>query len=227
VRRLDDAELAGALALSQRFGMLGSAPIDEVIQHSASFLGPLVAVSGRLVDLGTGGGVPGLVIAWMRNDLDVVLVDRRASRTDHLRRLVQRLGLGDHVRVLTADARSLPRLLEAPVDAVVARGFGSPPVVLAAATPILAADGVIVISAPPAGSAAIWTAELAATYGLVQVESDARLVTLRRLDASRETSPPPGATRLERRDAGDAESGSCFTWSSDPAASIVPIEPSA
>jgi 16S rRNA (guanine527-N7)-methyltransferase len=108
-------------------------------------------VSGTVVDLGSGGGVPGLVIAWRRRDLDVVLVDRRATRTDHLRRLVARLRLDERVTVLTAEARTLPRLLGGTVDAVVARGFGPPPAVVRAAAPILADGGLLLVSEPPGG----------------------------------------------------------------------------
>jgi 16S rRNA (guanine527-N7)-methyltransferase len=131
--------------------MLGAAPIAEVVEHAELFVGALVAVSGTVLDLGSGGGVPGLVIAWRRPDLDVVLVDRRATRTDHLRRLVSRLGIGARVRVITAEARALPRLLDDAVDAVVARCFGSPRAVVRAAAPIVAVGGLLVVSAPPAG----------------------------------------------------------------------------
>ena len=136
--------------------MLGAAPITEFIEHSESFVGALADVSGTVVDLGSGGGVPGLVIAWRRPDLDIVLVDRRATRTDHLRRLVVRLGLVERVTVATSEARALPRLLDDPVDAVVARGFGSPRAVLRAAAPMLAEGGLLVVSEPP-GGADRWT----------------------------------------------------------------------
>jgi 16S rRNA (guanine527-N7)-methyltransferase len=128
--------------------MLGAAPIPEVIAHSEAFVSALAAVSGTVVDLGSGGGVPGLVIAWRRPDLDVVLVDRRTTRADHLRRLVARLGLGGHVTVVTAEARSLPGLLGRAVDAVVARGFGPPSAVVRAARPILRAGGLLAVSEP-------------------------------------------------------------------------------
>jgi 16S rRNA (guanine527-N7)-methyltransferase len=147
--RLDDTELVGALESSRRLGMLGSAPIADVVEHSSAFLAPIADVSGTVVDLGSGGGVPGLVIAWMRPDLHLVLVDRRATRTDHLRRLVRRLGLEDRVDVLTTDAAALPRLLDGPVDAVVARGFGSPREVLQAASLILGQDGLLIVAEPP------------------------------------------------------------------------------
>ena len=66
-----DAELAAALAESQRLGMLGDRPVAEVIEHAGAFVLALAEVTGTVVDLGSGGGVPGLVIARARPDLRV------------------------------------------------------------------------------------------------------------------------------------------------------------
>lgn len=178
--RLDDADLVEALESSRRLGMLGAAPIADVIEHSSVFLAPLAAVSGTVVDLGSGGGVPGLVIAWMRPDLHVVLVDRRATRTDHLRRLVVRLRRHDQVEVLNAEAAALPRLLDRPADAIVARGFGSPSQVLKAALPALASSGIIVVSAPPDDVDTRWPAELLEAHDVRSLTTDPRLVVLAR-----------------------------------------------
>jgi 16S rRNA (guanine527-N7)-methyltransferase len=175
--------------VSQRLGMLGAAPLDGVIEHSDVFVGALGGVRGTVVDLGSGGGVPGLVIAWHRPDLRVVLVDRRATRTDHLRRLVARLDLADTVSVVTAEARQLQRVLDRPVEAVVARGFGKPVAVIEAAYPILAAEGLLVVSEPPQGDNDRWTAELVGTE-LVRQPSDGRIAVLRRVPRGSSTPSP-------------------------------------
>jgi 16S rRNA (guanine527-N7)-methyltransferase len=173
----DDEPLVIALADSQRLGMLGDRPVAEVVEHAGAFVTALVGVVGTVADLGSGGGVPGLVIARARPDLRVVLVDRRASRTDHLRRLVGRLGLSDRVDVLTRDATTLGGELE--VDAVVARGFGSPDQTLRAAAPLLRAGGVVVVSEPPPGDVGgRWSPELLGGLGLVAVEQPDRRVAV-------------------------------------------------
>ena len=135
--------------------MLGAAPIAGVIEHSELFVAALTEVSGTVVDLGSGGGVPGLVIAWRRPDLDVVLVDRRATRTDHLRRLVTRLGLGGRVTVIDVRAAGTPpsarppcRRRRRPWLRFTARrrsGGGTDPAI----------DGLLVVSEPP-GDADRW-----------------------------------------------------------------------
>lgn len=155
-----DAPLLEALAVSQRLGMLGIASLTEFIDHSDMFVHALEGVHGLVVDLGSGGGVPGLVIAWRRRDLDVVLVDRRTTRADHLRRMTWRLGLEARVRVLAVDAATLPELLDGRAAAVVARSFGPPSAVVAAAVPILADGGLLVVSEPPPPTDDRWSVEL-------------------------------------------------------------------
>ena len=176
-----DALLLAALADSQRLGMLGRLPVTEVLRHSEAFVEAVRDVDDDVVDLGTGGGVPGLVIAWRRPDLRLVLVDRRATRTDHVSRLVHRLGMVARVRVLTCEAAALPRRLGgAGAGAVVARGYGSPARVVRDGAPLLAGGGLLVVSEPPSASPR-WPSDLLAASGLEQVEqSDRRIAVFRR-----------------------------------------------
>jgi len=162
--------------------MLGRAPIADTVEHSRAFLAPLFDISGTVVDLGSGGGVPGLVIAWMRPDVKVVLVDRRATRTDHLQRLVHRLDREGQITVLTTEAASLPQLLEGPANAVVARSFGSPASVLKTAAMLLAGDGVIVVSEPPESTAERWPGVLLVRFGLTRrAQPDSRVAVFARV----------------------------------------------
>ena len=158
--------------------MLGGRSIDEVIDHAGAFVAALSEVTGVIVDLGAGGGVPGLVIATARPDLRLVLVDRRTTRTDHLRRLVGRLGMSDRIEVVTADATSLTDL---GADGAVARGFGAPAVTLAAATAVVRSGALIVVSEPPMRDPTRWPADLLQTSGVMRVEQpDARVAVFRR-----------------------------------------------
>ena len=85
--------LEDVLLAAQRLGTLGDRPIPEVIEHARYFVQALEGVTGCVADIGTGAGVPGLVIAVDRPDLDMVLVDRRENRMDELSRGVASMGL--------------------------------------------------------------------------------------------------------------------------------------
>jgi 16S rRNA (guanine527-N7)-methyltransferase len=143
------ASLIAALEDAQRLGFLGSRPIVESIDHARGFVraldagGPIESV----VDLGAGGGLPGLVIANDRPTLRLTLLDRRAKRTDHLERVVRRLGWQERVTVVCSEVDAFTP--DAPFDAAVARGFGPPASTLTAAARLVRGGGSIVISEPP------------------------------------------------------------------------------
>jgi 16S rRNA (guanine527-N7)-methyltransferase len=143
-------ELVDVLRQSQQLGFLGARPIEQVIEHARAFVTTLeeLDVTGQVLDLGSGGGVPGLVIAHDHPTWSVTLLDRRRTRTDFLARMVRRLGWQDRVDVRTGDAQ---RVHGAPFDAVVARGFGPPVQTLATALDWVRREGFVVISEPPSG----------------------------------------------------------------------------
>jgi len=173
-----DDRLHAVLSESQRVGFLGDRPIDEVIDHARAFVAALEGVTGRIVDLGSGGGVPGLVIAADRPDLSIVLVDRRAKRTDFLERVVRRCGWHDRIDVVHADVAHLIGTDAAGFDAVVARGFGPPAVTAEMGAALINATGRIVISEPPDGDR--WT-DVEARYALVRRQHhDRRVVVFER-----------------------------------------------
>jgi 16S rRNA (guanine527-N7)-methyltransferase len=73
--------------------LLNCAAMTELIQPNAS-----------VVDVGSGAGLPGIVLAVARPDLTVVLVEPLARRTVFLTEAVDRLGLGARVSVLRGRA---------------------------------------------------------------------------------------------------------------------------
>lgn len=47
----------------------------------------------RLVDIGSGGGFPGMPLACVRDDLDVTLLDARRKKVEAVQRMIDELGL--------------------------------------------------------------------------------------------------------------------------------------
>lgn len=75
--------------------LLNSAVVQEVCPAGA-----------RVVDLGSGGGLPGVPLALARPDLEVVLLEPMLRRVMWLQELVDGLGLAPRVRVLRGRAES-------------------------------------------------------------------------------------------------------------------------
>lgn len=173
-------ELVDVLRRSQQLGFLGARPIEQVIEHAREFVAALDAlgVTGPVLDLGSGGGVPGLVIAHDSPARRVTLLDRRRTRTDFLVRMVHRLGWQDRVDVWTRDAGDVtgPEF-----DAVVARGFGPPLQTLTTALQWVRANGHVVISEPPSGDR--WSA--IAVSGACRLASAPAVSVFRAMPSSR------------------------------------------
>lgn len=108
----------------------------------------------RSLDLGSGGGVPGLVLALLFPASFWVLLDSAARRTVFLEETVRRLGLGERVRVRRGRAEELGRKrdLRATFQLVVARQFGRPAITAECAAPFLVTGGRLIVSEPPAGN---------------------------------------------------------------------------
>jgi 16S rRNA (guanine527-N7)-methyltransferase len=156
--------LVTALEDAQRLGFLGARPIPEVIAHARGFVRALAEHPqvGTVLDLGAGGGIPGLVIAHDRPDLAVTMLDRRAKRTDALERVVRRLGWSDRVSVVCQDVAGFEPIVL--FDAIVARGFGPPEFTLETAARLVAPGGLVVISEPPGADR--WDTSLLHRLGL-------------------------------------------------------------
>ena len=154
--------LEDVLGTAQRLGTLGALPIPDVIAHSRQFVGALAGITGTVMDIGTGAGVPGLIIAVDRPDLTLVLTDRREARMDALARGVPAMGIRDRVKVLTADVAVLGQSPEhaAVYEAVVCRGFASPDVTATLARPLLKNGGTLIVSEPPVADPSRWPADL-------------------------------------------------------------------
>ncbi|RKQ35187.1 16S rRNA (guanine(527)-N(7))-methyltransferase RsmG [Kocuria tytonis] len=83
----------------------------------------LIAPGARVVDVGSGAGLPGLCLAIARPDLDLTLVEPLDRRVTWLQEVIADLGL-DNVRVLRARAEQAKRDL-GPADVVTARAVSA------------------------------------------------------------------------------------------------------
>ncbi|MFS8480357.1 MAG: RsmG family class I SAM-dependent methyltransferase [Acidimicrobiia bacterium] len=147
-----DDELIAVLERSRRLGFLGPGSVRVQVEHAQGFAGGVPAEPERFLDLGAGGGVPGLVLlttAWPT--ARAVLLDAGERRCDFLREAVAALGLEDRAEVVRARAEEAARDpdLRGSMDVVVARSFGPPPVTAECGAPFLRVGGRLVVSEPP------------------------------------------------------------------------------
>lgn len=150
--------MQAALESARAHGFLGEGPVATHIAHALGFAEAIERALGTapagFLDLGSGGGLPGLVLAGHWPAARAVFLDANHRRSQALQRAVDQLGWQERVRVrcLRAEEAGRNPELRASQPVVVARSFGPPAVTAECAAPLLEVDGLLVVSEPPVGS---------------------------------------------------------------------------
>jgi len=189
----DNPELAAVLEHSRELGFLGPGPLEPQIEHARGFASMVERTPDSFLDLGSGGGLPGLVLALGWPGCRAVLLDASTRRTEFLRQACERLGLVDRVAVVCERAEVAARNpdLRGRFDLVVVRSFASPAVTAECGAPFLVDGGTMVVSEPPE-DADRWPADGLALVALelaVPATAMSRYVALRRTAAMDERWP--------------------------------------
>jgi 16S rRNA (guanine527-N7)-methyltransferase len=167
-------ELTALWESARSQGFLGPGPVSAHVDHSLAFtelittsLAELAAGRSEVVDLGSGAGVPGLLLALTFPDWSLTLVEGSAKRAAFLREALGRLDLESRVRVGAGTAEETGRSdLRTAVDVVVARSFGPPAVTAEVAAPLLRTGGSLVVSDQPVWDATRWPVDGLGLLGL-------------------------------------------------------------
>lgn len=164
-------QLLEVLDRSKTLGFLGPGPVEDHLLHARAFARPVDDMSPpvKVLDLGSGGGVPGLVLAAHWKQTSFTLLDGSSKRCDFLLEAVENLGWRDRVAVLCGRAEDLGHdaSLRAQFDLVVARSFAAPAVTAECAACFMALGAKLVVSEPPETvSGQRWSPEGLALLGL-------------------------------------------------------------
>ncbi len=132
----------------------------------------LIASGCRVADVGSGAGLPGLVWAIVRPDLQVLLIEPLLRRSDFLAEAVAALDLADRVEVIRGRGEDVPR---APgwraVDVVTARAVAPLDRLIGWTAPLLADGGrLLALKGSSARTELAQSAAVAAAAGLIDLE---------------------------------------------------------
>lgn len=198
------ASLLAVLERSRALGFLGPGPVDQHIRHTEAFVAAAGGAPGCFLDLGSGGGVPGLVLATRWTEASGWLVDGQLRRVRFLTEALDELGVGDRVVAVHGRAEDLARRpeLRGQVDVVTARSFASPGITAECGAGFLRARGLLLVAEPPDTDEGRWPPGPLAELGLVD-EGAVRTSegTVRRLRTSGEVADavPRRPAALRRR----------------------------
>lgn len=108
---------------------------------NSAIMAPLLR-PGRVGDIGTGAGLPGLVLAIIRPDVDFVLIEPMERRVAWLSEQARELAL-DNVTVMRSRAEDV--VLDTPLDQVTARAVSALRTLLPLTAPLLRDGGELVL----------------------------------------------------------------------------------
>jgi 16S rRNA (guanine527-N7)-methyltransferase len=191
--------LREVLELARATGFLGPGPVETHLVHAAGFAEAAQAALGRepgnFADLGTGGGVPGLVLATLWAAARGVFVESNQRRADSLRDAVARLGLEDRIEVLEERAEAVGRSPEyrGQFSLATARSFAEPAATAEIAAGLVGIQGVVVVSEPPESEKERWPAVGLHQLGFGPAEpvicAHAHFVVIRKTEVTPERFP--------------------------------------
>jgi 16S rRNA (guanine527-N7)-methyltransferase len=126
-------------------GLIGPREVPRIwerhILNSAAIV-PYLPASGSVADIGSGAGLPGVVLALMRPDLEVILIEPMERRTTWLAEVVDELGL-TNVQVKRGRAEEFHDAFE--VDAVTSRAVAALSKLVRLSMPLVRVGGEMVI----------------------------------------------------------------------------------
>jgi 16S rRNA (guanine527-N7)-methyltransferase len=129
----------------EELGLIGPLEIPRIwTRHilNSALLAPLLEARGRVGDVGSGAGLPGLVLAIARPDVSMTLIEPMERRTDWLSSEAERLGL-DNVTVLRARAEDVSDDLV--LDQVTARAVSALSKLIPITVPLVKSGGQLIL----------------------------------------------------------------------------------
>ena len=131
-----------------------AARIRHLVVESLMLLASLPEPTSPLLDIGTGPGVPGLILKLARPDWEVVLIEAGRRRANFLRHVARQLGL-EGLGIHWGRAEELASgALAGRFQTVTMRAVATGDAAWALATPFLAPRGVLVLPLGPGGGGA-------------------------------------------------------------------------
>lgn len=159
--------------------------LDSLAMHP--FVDALAARGGRLADLGTGAGLPGIPLAIVKPGLQVTLVESNGKKARFMREAIRQLGLKE-ARV----AESRIEALDEPgaFDAITARALATLPLILELGGHLLKPEGQLLamkgvypadeIAALPSG----WQVQASHPLRVPGLEAERHLIAVGRAPAA-------------------------------------------
>ncbi len=139
---------------NKRVNLVSRRDVDNVWEaHILHSLGLLLEVSipksARVLDLGSGGGLPGIPISIIRPDLKVTMIDATRKKIGAVEAMVAQLGIKDAATVWgRVEEKKTIQQLAGRFDMIVARAVAALPDLVAWSYPLISATSLDQVTSP-------------------------------------------------------------------------------
>ena len=136
---------AGLLASCTRARLVGTRGADEIFNLQILDCEPsleFLPVSGKVIDVGSGGGLPGIVWAVYRPDLKIFLLDSVNKKCEAVREIVKELEI-KNIEIVCSRSEDFAKLHREEFDLAAARAMASAGVTAELLSPLVKVGGKI------------------------------------------------------------------------------------
>ena len=123
-------------------------PEQVALKHFVDSLVPLrwIPPEARVLDLGSGGGFPGIPLKVVRNGLSVTLIDAVRKKVSFMNHVIRVLGL-DGIEARHVRAEQLPTIEEKKdyrFEVIISRAVGALDILVPMALPLITENGILI-----------------------------------------------------------------------------------
>jgi 16S rRNA (guanine527-N7)-methyltransferase len=176
-------------------GFIGPGSIVPHVEHANAMAEVVGDAPDWFADLGSGGGIPGLVLLSRWPNSAGLLVEAMHKRAEFLRSAAKALEWSSRTTVYESRAEAAGRNLELreQLDLVVSRSFGPPAVTAECSAGLLRVGGSLVVSEPPETEGERWPAPGLQEFGLeleaIVAQDDHHFAKIRKIAAINDRYP--------------------------------------
>ena len=134
------AELLDSCKTARLTGTRGAEAIYEIQVLDCVDSVKFLPSSGRVIDVGTGGGLPGIVWAVYRPDLEITLLDSIAKKCNAIQEITNSLGL-KNVKIVCSRSEDFAKIQREKFDLAVAKAVASAGVTAELLSPLVKVKG--------------------------------------------------------------------------------------
>ena len=122
-------------------------PVEFAVKHFLDSIAParVMPPCGRMLDIGSGGGFPGIPLKILIPSLSVTLIDASRKKISFLKDIIRKIKLTEiNARQIRAEEMAKEKTMENCFDVIICRAFSWLDKIILKALPLLAKDGIII-----------------------------------------------------------------------------------